>query len=163
MTTVLKAMKTTLIVMALLLTSAGVLSKAPSLSVEVTLTEGEHSRDSNSTTTSITLRGRRLHYVKSHAGYRSGRQPPLDKSVVVPEVDLERIRHLLAEKDLLTSRSSISPTDQAGSYVEIEARIGAHKKKSTLKFAAMRKEADRDSLYAGLRALVDELEQIVNP
>ena len=157
-------MKTALIVMAILMTSAGAPSRAPLLSVEVTVTEGEHSRDSNSTTTTITLKGRRLHYVKSHAGYRSGRQPPVDKSVNVREVDLERIRHLLAEKDLFTSRSSISPTDQAGSYVEIEARIGAaRKRKSTLKFAAMRKEADRDSLYVGLRALIDELEQIVNP
>src|SRR5215467_6410781 len=128
-------MSTAVIVMAVLLTSGGLPSKARPLGVEITVTEGEHSRDSNSTTTSITLKGRRLHYVKSHAGYRSGRQPPVDKSVDVQEVDLERIRHLLAEKDLFTSRSSISPTDQAGSYVEIEARIGAaHKRKSTLKF-----------------------------
>src|SRR5215471_20079134 len=156
-------MSTAVIVIALLMTSAGVPSRPPSLSVEITVTEGEHSRDSNSTTTSITLKGRRLHYVKRHTGYRSGHQQSIDKSVEAREKDLEHIRHLLVEKDLFRSRSSISPTGEPGRYVEITARIESHRKRSILKFAAMLPNADRDSLYSGLRELVDEFEHIANP
>jgi hypothetical protein len=156
-------MRMAVIVMALLSISGGMPSKARRLGVEITMTEGEHSRDSNSTTTSITLKGRRLHYVKRHAGYRSSHQQSVDKSVEAREEDLERIRHLLAEKDLLRSRSSISPTGEPGRYVEITASIESRRKRSILKFAAMLPNADRDSLYSGLRELVDEFEQIVNP
>jgi len=156
-------MSTAVIVMAVLLTSGGLPSKARPLGVEITMTEGEHSRDSNSTTTSITLKGRRLHYVKTHTGYRSSHQQSIDKSVEAREKDLERIRHLLVEKDLFRSRSSISPTGEPGRYVEITTHIESHRKRSILKFAAMLPNADRDSLYSGLRELVDEFERIANP
>lgn len=156
-------MSTAVIVLAVLLTSGGLPSKARRLGVEITMTEGEHSRDSNSTTTSIILKGRRLHYVKRHTGYRSRHQPSIDKSVEAREKDLELIRHLLVEKDLFRSRSSISPTGEPGRYVEITAHIESHRKRSILKFAAMLPNADRDSLYSGLRELVDEFEHIANP
>ena len=141
----------------------GVGTRASRLSLVIAVTEGEHSRDSNSSTTSTTLTGNRIHYAKAYRGYRAGRRPAVDKNVDVPDRDLDRIQKLLVENDLLRSRSSISPTDQPGSYVEIDATITSRNQRWTLKFSGMRDKSDSDTLYAGLRALLNEIEQIVNP
>jgi hypothetical protein len=156
-------MITAAILMALLLIPASGPPKAHQFTLSITVTEGEHSKDSNSATTSITLRGGRIHYVKTHSGFRAGRLPSIDKEVDAKQEDLDRLKHLIVEKGLARSRSLISAIDQPGRYVEIDASIVAGKKRSRLKVAAMKEKADRDILYDGLRALVDEIEQIVNP
>jgi hypothetical protein len=135
------------------------------LSLSITVISGEHSRDSNSTTTSIALNGNQVRYQKSYAGYRASRRAAIDKNVQIHDEDLDRIHKLLAENDLLRSRSSISPTDQPGGYVEIDATIASGKgaKSAVLKFSGMRENAESDNLYVGLQGLLSEIERIVNP
>jgi hypothetical protein len=133
------------------------------LNLSMTITSGEHSRDSNSTTTSITLNGKQVHYGRTYAGYRASRRAAVDKNVEIREEDLDRIQEVLAENDLLRSRSSISPTNKPGSYVEIDATITSPRRKAILKFSGMRENAGRDNLYVGLEALLSEIEQMVNP
>jgi hypothetical protein len=138
-------------------------AKPRHLSLAITVTEGEHSRDSNSSTTSITLSGKRIRYVKSYVGYRANRRPSVDKNVEAHDQDLDQIQKLLVENDLLRSRSSASPTDQPGRYIDIEATIVSGKTRCTLKLSGMRENAEKETLYAGLRALLSDIEEIVNP
>jgi hypothetical protein len=137
--------------------------RAKQLNLSITFISGEHSRDSNSTTISITLNANHVHYGKSYAGYRAGRRTPIDKNVQINNEELERIHKLLVENDLLRSHSSISPTNQPGSYVEISATIQSGSDRSVLKFSGMRENAEKDKLYVGLESLFSQLEQIVNP
>jgi hypothetical protein len=139
------------------------LTSPPSLGFVISVTEGEHSRDSNSSTTSITLNGKQIHYGKTYAGYRASSRPKVDKDVEIKEEDLARIQKLLVENHLLRSRSSILPTGQPGRYVEIHATIESGKAKYVLKFSGMRADAEKDKLYVGLEAVLAEVEQIVNP
>ncbi len=138
-------------------------AKPRRLSLVITVTQGEHSRDSNSSTMSITLKGNQIHYVKSFSGYRASRRPAVDKNVDVRDEDLDHIRKLLVENDLLRSRSSVSPADRPGSYLEIDATIASGNKKSTLKLSGMREKAEKEILYTGLQALISLTEEIVNP
>jgi len=157
-------MKLAIALSVLLLPAPGTVAARPHrLTLVITVTEGEHSRDSNSSTTSITLKGGRIHYVKSYAGYRASRRPAVDTSVHVSHQGLDHIRKLLVENDLLRSRSAVSPTDQPGRYAEIDASITSGNKRSTLKLAGMCEKAEKESLYTALRALINEIEETVNP
>jgi hypothetical protein len=109
------------------------------------------------------LTANRIHYAKSYAGYRASTRTPVDKTVQISDGDLNRIQKLLVENRLLRSRSSVSPTDQPGGYVEIQATIASGKARSVLKFSGMRANAEKDGLYVGLEALLSEIEQLVNP
>jgi hypothetical protein len=156
-------MKLALIAIAFSLLPPPAAAKPLRLSLAITVTQGEHSRDSNSSTTSITLTGNRIRYVKSYLGYRASRRPGVDKNVQAHDQDLDQIQKLLVENDLLRSRSSVSPTDQPGSYIEIQATIVSGKRRCTLKLAGMRENAEKETLYTGLRALLSDIEEIVNP
>src|SRR5262249_31055568 len=133
-----------------LVPALSVVASTTHLGLTITVTEGEHSRDSNSTTTSISLSGNQIHYVKTFKGYHAGRRDAVDKRAGLRQVDLDRIRELLKENSLLKSRSSVSPIDQPGRYVQIDAAIVVGKRRSTLKFLAMRQNAESNSLYTGL-------------
>jgi len=150
------------IAMALSLVPAHGAATRARLRLAITVKEGEHSRDSNSSATTITLTGNRIHYAKGYQGYRSGRRQAVDRNVYIRDQDLDLIQKLLRENELLRSRSSISPTNQPGSYVEIEATIALHNKRSVLRFAGMRDRADSDTLCTGLLALLDEIKKLVN-
>src|ERR1051325_1884854 len=66
-----------------------------------TLTRGEHSRDSSSRTTKITLRQDRIAYEQAYHGMAASRHKPVHKEFKLSGEDKRRLIELIKERHLL--------------------------------------------------------------
>src|SRR5689334_5563675 len=97
----------TVATLGLLLLALPVFSQEPNLSINLSLTviEGEHSRDSNSTTTTITIKGNHLVYARSYSGYRDKQRQPIHKETVIKNEDMKKLRELISSRKFFDSAS----------------------------------------------------------
>ena len=127
----------------------------------LSITEGEHSKDSHSTTTTITINGNRLVYDQTYAGYRAGRRTPVHKEIDIKEEDVTKLKGLIKEKRLLESASLERQTDGQGRYSAIMLNVLTEKKKSPIKISGMTKEIEGEKLYQNVQALRGEIERVM--
>ena len=66
--------------------------------LEVTIVTGEHSRDSNSTTRTLTASPGKLIYKETYDGARSGQHPPVEKQFKLTPQDQSDLTALLETK-----------------------------------------------------------------
>jgi len=92
--------------------------------LSVTMVTGEHTRDSNSTTTSLTIKEDILVYEESHQGAHSNRRPPVKKEYKLNSEDLAALTRALRDKDLLVTRrlSGLTPEQGSSRYFELKIR-----------------------------------------
>jgi hypothetical protein len=118
---------------------------ADDFSLNISLTRGERSRDSHSQTTRMTLKGRELLYEKSYSGYRGGaRSVPVRKSFTLREEDLELLKKLVRDNDLLTTDALALAEAEGGirRYFQIAMKINLDGKKSSIEVSGSREAAD---------------------
>jgi hypothetical protein len=132
----------------------------------VTVITSEHSRDSNSTTTSLTVSGNTLVYEETHHGARASRHPPLKKEYKLTNDDRDRLIGLLKGNRLLTTKTISKSSDQRGVTRDFELSITTKLagKESRISIAAPRSatELKNEPLYQGSVLLIGELYQIIN-
>src|SRR5258708_15677437 len=80
-------------------------SPTEELSVKITMVTGEHSRDSNSTSTSLTIEGNKLVYEQTYHGFHANRREPVHKEYELTANDQGVLIGLLRQKNLLVNRS----------------------------------------------------------
>ena len=127
----------------------------------LSITDGEHSRDSNSTTTKITINGNRLVFDRSYSGYGASRRKPVHKEIDIKDEEITKLKALIASRSFLDSASLVLPTDGPGRYSIIVLNVLADKKKFPITISGMAKQLEGEKLYQNVQALRDEIEAIV--
>jgi hypothetical protein len=135
-------------------------------SLSISLTRGERSRDSHSQTTRITLRGRELTYEKSYSGFRGGaKSAPVKKSFRVKDEDLELLKKLVRDNELLASDSLAvaGATGGVRRYFEIELNINLDGKKSSVAISGPRSASEirEKPIYQRANLLLDAVYKIL--
>jgi hypothetical protein len=139
---------------------------ADDFSLSLSLTRGERSRDSHSQTTLITLKGRVLTYEKSYTGFRGGApSKPVKKSFSLSEADVEALKKLVRDNDLLTSDSVALASAEGGvrRYFEIALNIRLDGKKSSTEISGPRSAAEirEKPAYKRAYAVMDAVYKIL--
>ncbi len=136
------------------------------LELSVTIVIGEHSRDSNSTATTLTVSSTALTYEQTYQGARSDRHKPVKKEYRLTKHDREELSRLLKEKNLLMTARISNPPRQKGysRYFELSVSSRLNGKESTVSIEAFPGDTDlrTDRLYLGSVSLIEELYKIIN-
>lgn len=153
------------IALILILCAAGVVplfgKTADNLSLNISVTEGEHSKDSNSRTTTIVINGHELRYEKAYHGYRSNRATPVNKTIRLSDEKLNQLIALLKEKNLLVSNSIGQSTDGIGRYFIVNASLALGRRKSSIKISGMKNKLENEKLYQDFNSLLDMIESFL--
>jgi hypothetical protein len=134
--------------------------------LEVTIVTGEHSRDSNSATSTLTVLGGTLAYEQTYQGARSSRHQPVRKEYKLTKEDQDLLSELLIKGKLLVTRTISRPPQQKGSsrYFELSIRSRLKGKESVVSIDASpnTSELKKDRLYQGSVAVIEQLFKIIN-
>jgi len=136
------------------------------LYLEVTIVTGEHSRDSNSATSTLTVLSGTLAYEQTYQGARSSRRHPVKKEYKLTKEDRDLLIGLLNKGNLLVTRTISRPPQQKGSsrYFELSIRSRLKGKESVVSIDASpnTSELKVDRLYQGSLAVIEQLYKIIN-
>jgi hypothetical protein len=134
--------------------------------LEVTIVTGEHSRDSNSVTRTITVTPGELTYKETYAGARSNRRTPVSKQFTLTKQDQADLIALLKAKNLLITKTMSRPPTQKGSsrYFELAITSALEGRESSVAIEASpsTSELKTDSLYQGSVSLIEQIYKIIN-
>jgi hypothetical protein len=134
--------------------------------LEVTIVTGEHSRDSNSATSTLTVLSETLAYEQTYQGARSNRRQPVRKEYKLTKEDQDLLIGLLHKGNLLVTRTISRPPRQKGSsrYFELSIRSRLKGKESLVSIDASpnTSELKADRLYQGSVAVIEQLYKIIN-
>ena len=133
------------------------------LHIGVVLTTGEHSRDSNSQATTLTVAGNAIVWQQTFRG--RGRGAPLEKTFSLSRADHDILRKLISANNLLVTDSIELP--QAGSnyrYFEISVDLTLGEAKGAISISGPRTavQVKEEKLYQDTLTLVKELYRIMN-
>jgi len=134
------------------------------LHIGVVLTTGEHSRDSGSSTTTITVERDAIVWEKTSSRDRRRGTPPLRKEFRLLPADKENLLKLIGSNNLLVTDSIELP--QHGSnyrYFEISVALTLGEKKGAIKISGLRTavQVKEEKLYQNTLTLVNELYRIM--
>ena len=155
----------------MLLCAAGVAvvlarSPAEALSVKITMVTGEHSRDSNSTTTSLTIEGNKLVYEQTYHGFHANGREPVKKEFELTANDRNVVIGLLRRKNLLVNRSLTGlPQEQdARTYFSLSISSKLNGQEHSITIAGARNDAKlkETGLYRDSVLLIEQLFKIIN-
>ena len=127
--------------------------------ITVSIIEGEHSRDSNSSSTTITIKDNALVYDRSYAGYGARKRKPTHQEIELTGQEIDQLKQMVFKNSLLVSRSMELPTG-AGRYVIVTMNLQVGKKKSAIKVSGMTSRIENEKLYKSATALIDEIDKI---
>jgi hypothetical protein len=140
--------------------------RSTDLHLSATLTRGEHSRDSGSRTTIITLTQDRLTYEQTYHGMAANMRKPISKEFKLSREDKRRLVELIEERHLLVTDTIEYPTADSGirRYFEISIQIESKGKKGAINIEGPTNAVKiRDErLYKDSTALIEELYRIIN-
>ena len=138
---------------------------ADDLNVTVTIITGEHSRDSSSTTTSLTLSNDTLVYEQSYHGTHSGRREPVKKQYKLTNADKTELIALLNEKGLWVTKTISKPPQEKGTafYFELEMRANLKGKQSLVSIEGSRSDSDlhEDATYRSVVSVLDVIYRVI--
>jgi hypothetical protein len=140
---------------------------ADELHLTVTIVTGEHSRDSNSTVTSLKVDGDTLAYEQSYHGAHSNRRTPVKKEYRLSRKDRDELISLLQEKKLLVSRtvsSKLSDPTNPGRYFELKIRSRLAGKEHVISIDGPRgaEKLKKERVYEEAVYLIEHLYRIIN-
>ncbi|SRR5258708_5613622 len=134
--------------------------------LEVIIVTGEHSRDSNSTTSTLTVSSGSLAYEQTFQGARSNRRQPVKKEYKLTKEDQDLLIGLLNQGNLLVTRTISRPPQQKGSshYFELSIHSRLRGKEGVVSIDASpnTSELKADHLYQGSVAVIEQLYKIIN-
>ena len=130
--------------------------------LSLSITEGERSRDSHSTTTIITLNGNQLVYDQFYSGFRAINRKPIRKKIDLSKEEISRLTVVINRTALLSSSTIKRPANDYGRYTDVTLKLGLGKQKSVITLSGMMKEMENEKLYQDVKTLKEEIEQIVD-
>jgi hypothetical protein len=144
-------------------TIAGALPK-DNFYLQVTIATGEHSRDSNSTTRTLTVTPGEISYKEIYSGARSGQRAPVSKKFKLTQQDQAELIGLLRAKNLLVTKGISQTHTQNSRYFQIAITSALDGKENSLGIDASPSAADlkSDPLYQGAANLIEQLYRIIN-
>ncbi|MGZ8843146.1 MAG: hypothetical protein ACXW18_05755 [Pyrinomonadaceae bacterium] len=134
------------------------------LHIGVRLTTGEHSRDSSSETTTITVERGTIVWERTFTGRRRG-TPPSRKEFKLSSADKQNLLKLIRSNNLLVTDSLELPRKSSNfRYFEISVELTLDGKKGAISISGMRTavEVKEEKLYQNTMTLVKELYRIVD-
>jgi hypothetical protein len=145
-----------------------VLARAPAeeLFIKITLVTGEHSKDSNSTSTSLTIEGNKLFYEQTYHGFHANRREPVRKQYELTANDRNVLIGLLREKNLLVNRSLNGSSQEpvARNYFSLSLNSKLNGKEHSITIDGARDDAKLKEtvLYRNSVLLIEHLYKIIN-
>jgi hypothetical protein len=114
-------------------------SPAPDIKLDFLLVEAEHSKDSNSTTTKISIAGRELEYLWHYAGYEPDPKFKRDvkASATLTDAHITALLKLLTDKNLNVDMKDISPITEVGHSLTAKLTTIQSGKTVTIEIAGM--------------------------
>jgi hypothetical protein len=138
------------------------------LYILVSTEQSEHSRDSNSETTTLTVSGNMLVYQQTHSGAHSRERPSVQKKFALTAEDISRLAGILHEKRLLVKRAITKSGESTGRSTHTSLSLSIRSKlngkdgsisiEGPISSRAIRKEP----LYQDSLVLLRELYRIIN-
>lgn len=139
--------------------------KADVLSLKITITRGERSRDSYAATTTLTLSGKTLVY-RATSGRRLGGRETAPREFKLTDKDQRKIIELIKSRMLLRTETIERPREESGIYFYFNLSIEAalNQSKGVIQIKGSRKATDlkEEKLYKDAVALIEELYAIIN-
>jgi hypothetical protein len=134
------------------------------LDISITLIKGERSKDSHSTKRSITLKGRQLSYDVTYHGRMSGRKEPVHKVFQIDNSEIEKLREIIKQNDLLNSSKKEFPATGGYTYFDISMSIRMNGKESSINLNGNPRNTEirEDTQYKNAEALVKEIYNIIH-
>lgn len=141
-------------------------ANADALQLEIRMTTGERSRDSSSTTTSITITGKTIVYKVTYGGRNRERVPEQNKEFKLENADQKRLIELINAKNLLVTETVEPPAAESGPsyYFSLSVNAEVNGNKGLISIKGPRKAPDiKDSeLYKNASALVEAVYEIIH-
>ena len=135
-------------------------------SLNVTVVTSEHSRDSHSATTNLSVSGDTLVYEETYHGAHANRRQPVKKEYKLTSDDRDRLIGLLKDKGLLTTLTISSSTEPAGPSRDFElsiaAKLAGHESVISISAPRTATKLKTNPLYQGSIVLIAELYRIIN-
>lgn len=135
-------------------------------SLNVMVVASEHSRDSHSTTTHLSVSGDTLTYEETYHGAHANQQQPVTKEYKLTSDDRDRLVSLLKDRGLLTTKTIADATERDGPDRDFKLTIATKLagRESVISISASRTatKLKADPLYQGSSALIAELYRIIN-
>jgi hypothetical protein len=147
---------------------AVVLARAPAeeLFVKITMVTGEHSRDSNSTSTSLTIEGNKLFYEQTYHGFHANRREAVRKQYELMANDQNVLIGLLREKNLLVNRSLTGSSQDQGARnyfsLSVNSKLNGAEHSITIDGARADAKLKETDLYRDSVLLIEHLYKIIN-
>src|SRR5262249_20282556 len=126
---------------------------SPKLDVSISIVQGEHSRDSNSSTTTISIRGAALVYDKTYSGYRARVRKPVHIEMKLKREDLIGLQAIIDDRKLLDAHSVEHETGGRGRFFEASIDLSVRKRHATIKVSGMTNEIEDEPLYKDVKVL----------
>ncbi|HEX8847140.1 MAG TPA: hypothetical protein VF791_21025 [Pyrinomonadaceae bacterium] len=134
--------------------------------LSLSLTRGERSRDSNSSTTLINVDGDKISYAKTFRGRQPRGRQPINKEFQVTSEEIERLKQLVKTNGLLESASIENPEEAKGFSVYfkiiISLKLDAGESLIKLSGPARNTKVKDEQLYKNADALVREVYKIIH-
>lgn len=133
---------------------------AEHLHISISLIRSEHSRDSNSTSTTITVNDHDLVYEES----ARRRKKTVHKEYKLTDQEVGRLKKLIKERHMLVSGSVEYPTRPVPhTYYELTVEVELNRKKSLIKVSGPVNSDEMKSniLYQKTDALLEEINEII--
>lgn len=143
------------------LSAIGYAESGAKLHLSISLTEGEHSRDSNSASTAISINGTELVYDKSYSGYGAGKRKAVHKQIKIGAEEISKLREVIAERRLLVSNRLDHSINGPGRYSVATISLALGQRRGRLKVSGTISEIENEPLYKNAQALIEEIRRIV--
>ena len=147
---------------------AGILARSTTddLQLNITIVTGEHSRDSNSTSTTLTVDGNKLFYEQTYHGAHSGGREPVRKEYKLTAEDRNVLIGLLRQRNMLVNKNVSEPSQAKGSsrYFELEIHAGLDGNEASISIDAARNDVKlkNERLYQDSVYLTEQIYKIIN-
>lgn len=136
------------------------------LNLVITIVTGERGRDSNSTTTTLTLSGDKLVYHQSYHGAHSGGREPVKKEYRLSVTERDEVLKLLQERGLLVTKklTTLSPFKGPGFYFSlvIQSKLNGKEHSIAIDLPRDAPKVKSDRLYQDSLALLQQLYRVIN-
>jgi hypothetical protein len=135
------------------------------LYLSLSLIRGEHSKDSNSRTTNITIRKNKIVYEETFSGYRSSSRQPVNKEFQISARDIEKLKRIIRANGLLKAGSVDYPKEGRGyTYFSIAIKLKLDGTESWVNLSgpANATKIKNEQPYKNSAALVKEVYRIIN-
>ncbi len=136
------------------------INEAEHLYISISLIKTEHSRDSNSASTTITIKDHDLTYEES-----GRRKKAVHKEYKLTDQEIAKLKRLIKEKHLLVSASVEYPTRPVTyTYYELTLELELNRKKSLIKVSGPvnSNEMKNNILYQQTGALLEEINENIS-